>query len=315
VPPDTGLQKRANFSTLIVGLAPVPGLITRATCKAGSSTNRSDIHYDVKAWLGHCYNLGRRGVIQINTLDWGNRKIAQFSHLWGEVKARTFHLSLQCCLFSKLFGKYYTACNLTTSYSLARLLAVSQKVGHADDRVSTVAAVILPFHAGRMPEKTFSQTQWLNKNVTYGNFCHIGLWNSETEHTLLRLNNKYMTLHSKVMTHKQRTVSLSFSLSLSLSFFLEEWSHSQTSDSLGVSLLLFLALPFFSHSKIPSTERRYLFTHNLYFAPFLASDTGCKSESPGGRFFFNLGTFSLTATQNPTLLFYLDRWQRISEAP
>jgi hypothetical protein len=43
--PDAGLQKRANFSTLIVGLA-VTGDQTRATCVAGSRVNHSAIHYD-----------------------------------------------------------------------------------------------------------------------------------------------------------------------------------------------------------------------------------------------------------------------------
>jgi hypothetical protein len=45
VPPDQGLQKRANFSTLIVGLAGT-GDQNRATCVAGSGANRSAIHYD-----------------------------------------------------------------------------------------------------------------------------------------------------------------------------------------------------------------------------------------------------------------------------
>jgi hypothetical protein len=43
--PDAGLQKRANFSTLIVGLAGT-GNRTRATCVAGTGTNCSAIHYD-----------------------------------------------------------------------------------------------------------------------------------------------------------------------------------------------------------------------------------------------------------------------------
>jgi hypothetical protein len=44
VPPDVGLQKRAIFSTLIVGLA---GDRSRATCGARSGANRSAIHYDL----------------------------------------------------------------------------------------------------------------------------------------------------------------------------------------------------------------------------------------------------------------------------
>jgi hypothetical protein len=44
VPPDAGLQKRATFSTLNVGLAGT-GNQTRATCLASSGTNRSAIHY------------------------------------------------------------------------------------------------------------------------------------------------------------------------------------------------------------------------------------------------------------------------------
>jgi hypothetical protein len=43
--PDAGLQKRATFSTIIVVLAGT-GNQTRATCKAGSGTNRSAIHYN-----------------------------------------------------------------------------------------------------------------------------------------------------------------------------------------------------------------------------------------------------------------------------
>jgi hypothetical protein len=44
VPPDAGLQKRATFSTLNVGLAGI-GNRTRATCVASSGTIRSAIHY------------------------------------------------------------------------------------------------------------------------------------------------------------------------------------------------------------------------------------------------------------------------------
>jgi hypothetical protein len=44
VPPGAGLQKRANFSTLIVGLAGTENR-TRDTCVAGSGKNRSAIHY------------------------------------------------------------------------------------------------------------------------------------------------------------------------------------------------------------------------------------------------------------------------------
>jgi hypothetical protein len=44
VPPDTGLQKRATFSTLKVGLAGT-GNRTRATYVASSGTNRSAILY------------------------------------------------------------------------------------------------------------------------------------------------------------------------------------------------------------------------------------------------------------------------------
>jgi hypothetical protein len=45
VSPDAGLQKRANFSTLIIGLARTRDQ-TQATCMAGSGNNRSAIHYD-----------------------------------------------------------------------------------------------------------------------------------------------------------------------------------------------------------------------------------------------------------------------------
>jgi hypothetical protein len=44
VPPDAGLQKRATFSTLNVGLAGTGNRI-RATCVASSGTNHSAIHY------------------------------------------------------------------------------------------------------------------------------------------------------------------------------------------------------------------------------------------------------------------------------
>jgi hypothetical protein len=45
VPQDAGLHKRANFSTLILGLAGT-GDRTRVTCVAGSCNNSSAIHYD-----------------------------------------------------------------------------------------------------------------------------------------------------------------------------------------------------------------------------------------------------------------------------
>jgi hypothetical protein len=44
VPPDAGLQKRATFPTLNVGLAGTRNR-TRATCVASSATNHSAIHY------------------------------------------------------------------------------------------------------------------------------------------------------------------------------------------------------------------------------------------------------------------------------
>jgi hypothetical protein len=53
VPPDAGLQKRVNFSTLIVGLAGT-GDRTRTTCVAGSGHNRSAIHYDTIQFLEEC---------------------------------------------------------------------------------------------------------------------------------------------------------------------------------------------------------------------------------------------------------------------
>jgi hypothetical protein len=46
-PPDSGLQKRANLSTLIVGLSGTEDQ-TQATWVAGSGDNRSAIHYDDK---------------------------------------------------------------------------------------------------------------------------------------------------------------------------------------------------------------------------------------------------------------------------
>jgi hypothetical protein len=45
VPLDAGIQKRANFFTLIVGLAGTWDQ-TRATCVASSSVNRSAFHYN-----------------------------------------------------------------------------------------------------------------------------------------------------------------------------------------------------------------------------------------------------------------------------
>jgi hypothetical protein len=45
VPPDAGLQKRANSSTLIVGLAGT-GDRARATCVSGIGNNCSAIYYD-----------------------------------------------------------------------------------------------------------------------------------------------------------------------------------------------------------------------------------------------------------------------------
>jgi hypothetical protein len=50
VPPGAGLQKRAHFSQLIVGLAET-GDQTRATCVAASRNNRSAIHFDFVSLL------------------------------------------------------------------------------------------------------------------------------------------------------------------------------------------------------------------------------------------------------------------------
>jgi hypothetical protein len=58
VPPDAGLQKRATFSTLNIGLAGT-GNRTRATCVASSGTNRSAIHY---AWLSDILTGSRMWV-------------------------------------------------------------------------------------------------------------------------------------------------------------------------------------------------------------------------------------------------------------
>jgi hypothetical protein len=57
MPPDAGLQKRANFSTLIVGLA-VTGDQTRAIRVAGSGDNRSAIYYDL-VWAFYRLVVGR----------------------------------------------------------------------------------------------------------------------------------------------------------------------------------------------------------------------------------------------------------------
>jgi hypothetical protein len=54
VPPDAGLQKRATFSTLNVGLART-GNQTRATCVACCGTNRSAIHYAFKHINLQCF--------------------------------------------------------------------------------------------------------------------------------------------------------------------------------------------------------------------------------------------------------------------
>jgi hypothetical protein len=51
--PDAGLQKRATFSTLNIGMAET-GNQTRSTCVASSGTNRLAIHYALSlsiAWL------------------------------------------------------------------------------------------------------------------------------------------------------------------------------------------------------------------------------------------------------------------------
>jgi hypothetical protein len=50
VPPNAGLQTRATFSTLNVGLAGT-GNQTRATCVASCGINRSAIHYAFKRAL------------------------------------------------------------------------------------------------------------------------------------------------------------------------------------------------------------------------------------------------------------------------
>jgi hypothetical protein len=58
VPPDAGLQKRANFSTLIVDLSGT-GDRTRATCVAGNGDNRSAIYYDFEttpSFINHSPN-------------------------------------------------------------------------------------------------------------------------------------------------------------------------------------------------------------------------------------------------------------------
>jgi hypothetical protein len=53
MPPGAGLQKRATFSTLNVGLAGT-GNRTWATCVASSGTNRSAIYYALFCRLSYC---------------------------------------------------------------------------------------------------------------------------------------------------------------------------------------------------------------------------------------------------------------------
>jgi hypothetical protein len=47
VPPDAGLQKRADLTSLMVGPAGTEDQ-TRATCVAGSGASRSAIHYTTR---------------------------------------------------------------------------------------------------------------------------------------------------------------------------------------------------------------------------------------------------------------------------
>jgi hypothetical protein len=58
VPPGAGLQKRATFSTLNVGLAGT-GNQTQATCVASSGPSRSAIHYALmhKRFVSSKYNI------------------------------------------------------------------------------------------------------------------------------------------------------------------------------------------------------------------------------------------------------------------
>jgi hypothetical protein len=71
VPPDAGLQKRGNFSTLIVGLAET-GEPAWATSVSGSGENCSAIHYD----LFTRYNLSKRVGSEQNLI----------LHAWYRVK-------------------------------------------------------------------------------------------------------------------------------------------------------------------------------------------------------------------------------------
>jgi hypothetical protein len=80
VPPDTGLQKRATFTTLNVGLAGT-GNRARATCVAISGTTRSAIHYACRIWFIQffqhaCSDLSLScDILQTEKLKFSNRCI------------------------------------------------------------------------------------------------------------------------------------------------------------------------------------------------------------------------------------------------
>jgi hypothetical protein len=70
VPPDAKLQKKTNLSTLILGLAGT-GDRNRATCVAGSCTNRSAIHYDLgdQLRLTGFYSNRKKLVFGLTVMD------------------------------------------------------------------------------------------------------------------------------------------------------------------------------------------------------------------------------------------------------
>jgi hypothetical protein len=77
VPPDAGLQKRATFSTLYVGLAGT-GNWTRATCVASSGTNRSAIYY--ASHLNDSMNMKIRPTLSFQRSSRSQGKPRSFEH-------------------------------------------------------------------------------------------------------------------------------------------------------------------------------------------------------------------------------------------
>jgi hypothetical protein len=78
MPREAGLQKRANFPTLIIGLAGT-GDQTRATCVAGSGANHSAIQY-------------HSGVEKLSI-----RSYSSHSEVFADIGLKTFTFPLFSC--------------------------------------------------------------------------------------------------------------------------------------------------------------------------------------------------------------------------